>query len=161
MSFETYKPHHQRSTTLPDSGTFKETAAPPPRRPATIENAPRDDCTLEVSDKDCKLEFSDRQCNLELNQFVDDKQTHKQAEAGIDSQADESGRQSTVDGKRDIESDSVSGTVKRRTSNRRQWIIAGSVIGVIVVLVVIIVPSAIFGTRHAKAQNNLPQEPSP
>ncbi|CAG7920159.1 unnamed protein product [Penicillium olsonii] len=161
MSSETYKPHHQRSTTLPDAGTAKETAVSPPRRPATIENAPRDDCTLEVSEKDCKLEFSDRQCNLELSQFIDDKQINKEAEAGVDSQADESGQQFTVDGKGDIESDSVSGTVKRRTSNRRQWMIAGSVLGVIIVLVVIIVPSAIYGTRHAKAQNKLPQEPAP
>ena len=157
MFSETYKPHHQRATTLPDAGTFKEVAVPSPRRPATVENAPRDECTLEVSDKDCTLEFSDRQCNLELNQYVDDKQADKQAEA-VGSQADESARQSSVDGKGDIESDSVSGTVKRRPSHRRQWIIAGSVLGVIVVLVVIIVPSAIFGTRHARAQNSLPQD---
>lgn len=160
MSSETYKPHHQRATTLPDAGTFKEVAVPSPRRPATVENAPRDDCTLEVSDKDCTLEFSDQHCNLELNQYVDDKQADKQAEAAVDSQADESARQSTTDGKRDIESDSLSGTVKRRTSHRRQWIVAGSVLGVIVILVVIIVPSAILGTRHAKAQHSLSQDMS-
>lgn len=151
MSSESYKPHHQRATTLPDAGTFKETPVSYPRRPATIENSSRDECRLEVSDKDCTLEFSDRLYNLELNQYIDDKEIDKQVEAGVHP---ETGRESTVDGTRDIESESVTGTVQRRKPHRRQWIIAGSVLGV-VLLVVIIVPSAIFGTRHAKAQNKL------
>lgn len=152
MSSETYKPHHQRATTLPDAGTFKEAPVSYPRRPATIENSSRDECRLEVSDKDCTLEFSDRLCNLELNQYIDDKDIDKQVEAGVLA----TGRESTVDGTRDIESESVTGTVQRRKSHRLQWIIAGSVLGV-VLLVVIIVPSAIFGTRHAKA-NKLPAD---
>jgi hypothetical protein len=157
MSSEKYKVHHQRATTLPDADTFKEVAVPYPRRPATIENGPRDDCTLEVSDRDCTLEFSNRDCNLELNQYADDKHTEQQAEAVTGNPVDESGRQSTVDGKRDLELESVTGTVKRRRSYRRKWIIAGSVIGVVVILVVIIVPSAIFGTRNSKPQYNPPQ----
>ena len=157
MSSETYKIHHQRATTLPDADTFKEVAVSYPRRPATIENGHRDNCTLEVSDRDCTLEFSDRDCNLELNQYVDDKHTDKQAEAATGNPADESGRQSTVDGKRDPESESVTGTVKRRRSHRREWIIAGSVIGVVIILVVIIVPSVIFGTRNSRPQYKPPQ----
>jgi hypothetical protein len=156
MSSEKYKAH-QRATTLPDADTFKEVAMPYPRRAATIETTPRDECTLEVSDRDCTLEFSDRGCNLELNQYVEDKHTEQQAEAVPGHSANESGRQSTVDGKRDLESESVTGTVLRRRSHRREWIIAGSVVGVVIILVVIIVPSAIFGTRNSKPQYSPPQ----
>ncbi|KAJ5872288.1 uncharacterized protein N7529_004641 [Penicillium soppii] len=158
MSPEAYKAHHQRATTLPDADTFKEVTVLYPPRPATIENGPRDDCTLEVNDRDCTLEFSDRDCNLELNQYVDDNHTDKQVEAGTANPADESGRQSTVDGKLDPESESVTGTVMRRRSHRREWIIASSVLGVVVILVVIIVPSAIFGTRNSKSQNSVPEQ---
>lgn len=147
---ESYKPHHQRATTLPDTGTVKAAPGPSPRRPATIENSPRDECTISVSDKDCTLEFSNRPCNLELNPYIDDKHIDKQ----IESVHPETGGE--IVGTRDIESEfeSVTGTVRRK-SHRRRLILAGSVFGV-VLLVVIIVPSAVLGTRHAQAQSTLP-----
>lgn len=153
MSSEAYKPHHQRATTLPDAGTFKEVAEPYPRRPATIENASRDDCTLEVSDRNQEL-FSDRQCNLELVQYAD-SHVDKETEAAVGNNANESKWLSTADVKDDPEAESTRGTTKRRIfdlRNWRLWLIIGAILAV---LIVIIVPVAVIETRKAKAQSQL------
>ncbi|KAJ5359962.1 hypothetical protein N7517_009153 [Penicillium concentricum] len=159
-SIETQNPLRQNAPSPLYADTYKEVAASP--RP-NIEHSMNEDSTLEVNDRDCTLEFSDRDYNLELNQYADDRHTEKQVEAGVgaadENQADTSGRQSTADGKQDPESQSVTGTVRRHTSRRREWIIAGSVFGVVVLLVVIIVPSVIFGTRHYRPQYEPPTSP--
>jgi hypothetical protein len=159
MSLETHNPT-QNAPPIPDADTYKEVAVPYPPRP-TIEHSLNDDCTLQVNDRDCTLEFSDRDCNLELRHYTDDKPTDKQAEPGVGDQADASGRQSAIQAKheQDPELESVTGTVKRHRSHRREWIIFGSVLGTIVVLVVIIVPSAIFGTRQSRPQYKPPPNP--
>ncbi|KAJ5482362.1 hypothetical protein N7475_001174 [Penicillium sp. IBT 31633x] len=159
MSLDTNKPH-QTSQPLPDADTYKEVAVSYPPRP-TIEHSLNDECTLQVSDRDCTLEFSDRDCNLELHQYADDKPTDKPAHAGVGvgDQGNENERQSAADGKQDPELESVTGTVKRRKSHRREWIIFGSALGAVVLLVVIIVPSAIFGTRQSRPQYKPPPNP--
>ncbi|CAI7583285.1 unnamed protein product [Penicillium glandicola] len=163
MSLETHNPLRQNAPTPPRADTYKEVAVSPPPRPI-FEHSMKEDCTLEANDRDCTLEFSDRDCNLELNQYADDKHTDKQAEAGAGAgaadrnRADESGRQSTVDGRQDTESQSVTETVKRHKSRRREWIMFGSVFGVVVLLVVIIVPSVIFGTRQSRSQYKPPTD---
>ncbi|CAG8164180.1 unnamed protein product [Penicillium nalgiovense] len=168
MSLETHNPLRQNAPRPPYPDTYKEVAAScPPRQ--TIEHSMSGDSTLQVSDRDCTLEFNDRDCNLELNQYADDKHTDKQAEAGAGfgagtadrNQADASGRQSVAatEGKQDLESQSVTGTVMRHKSRRREWIIFGSAMVAVVLLVVIIVPSVIFGIRQSRPQYNPPKNP--
>ncbi|CAI7577001.1 unnamed protein product [Penicillium viridicatum] len=153
MSLETHNPLRQNAPSPPRADTYKEVSASYPPGP-TIERSMKDDCSLQVSDRDCTLEFSDRDCNLELNQYADDKHKHKQAEAGIEpadgNQTEAIGQQSAADRTQDPESQSVTGKVLRRKSRRREWIIVGSAFGAVVLLVVIIVPSAIFGTRQSR-----------
>ncbi|KAJ5145542.1 uncharacterized protein N7515_000106 [Penicillium bovifimosum] len=152
----------QNAPPIPDADTYKEVAAPYPPRP-TIEHSLNDDCTLQVNDQDCTLEFSDRDCNLALSQYPDDKRAESGiaavAAAGNGGQAD--GRLSAIEAKheQDPEIESMTGTVKRHRSHRREWIIFGSVLGTIVVLVVVIVPSAIFGTRQSRPQYRPPRNP--
>ncbi|CAI7669743.1 unnamed protein product [Penicillium discolor] len=150
ISLETHNPLRQNAPSPPRADTYKEVSASYPRSP-TIEHSVKDDCTLQVSDRDCTLEFSDRDCNLELNQYADDKHRDKQAEAGVEpadeNQEEAIGKQSATDGRQDLESQSVTGTVMRHKSRRREWIIVGSALGAVVLLVVIIVPSVIFGTH--------------
>ncbi|CAG8885874.1 unnamed protein product [Penicillium egyptiacum] len=163
-SLETHNPLRQNAPSPPYPDTYKEVAASYPLR-QTIEHSVDGDSTLQVSDRDCTLEFSDRDCNLELNQYADDKHTDKQAEAGARAadghQADASVRQSAAaaDGKQDLESQSVTGTVMRHRSRRREWVIFGSAMVAVVLLVVIIVPSAIFGTRQSRPQYKPPPNP--
>ncbi|CDM30102.1 hypothetical protein PROQFM164_S02g000251 [Penicillium roqueforti FM164] len=158
-SLETHNPLRQNAPSPPYPDTDKEVAVPYPPRP-TIEHSMNENCTLQVNDRDCTLEFSDRDYNLELNQYVDDKHTDKQVEAAVGAadrgQGDESGRQSAADGKQDPESQSVIGTVRRHRPRRREWIIFGSALGAVVLMVVIIVPSAIFGTRQSRPQYKPP-----
>ncbi|KAJ5494689.1 hypothetical protein N7463_010776 [Penicillium fimorum] len=155
VSIETQNPLRQNAPSPLYADTYKEVAASP--RP-NIEHSMNRDSTLEVNDRDCTLEFSDRDCNLELNQYADDRHTEKQVEAGVGAadgnQADVNRPQSTPDETQDQDPElqSVTGTVRRHRSRRREWIIAGSVFGVVVLLVVIIVPSVIFGTRHYRPQ---------
>ncbi|KAJ5827671.1 hypothetical protein N7447_004434 [Penicillium robsamsonii] len=162
VSIETQNPLRQNAPSPVNASTYKEVAASPR---SNIEHSIKEDCTLEVNDRDCTLEFSDRACNLELNQYAGDRHTEKQVEAGVGAadgnQAEASGRRSTEDGKQDQdpESQSVTGTVRRHRSRRREWIIAGSVFGVVILLVVIIVPSVIFGTRHYRPQYEPPKNP--
>lgn len=166
VSLETQNPLRQNAPSPPYPDTYKEVAASYPPRP-TIEQSMNSDCTLQVNDRDCTLEFSDRDCNLELNQYADDKHTDKHAEAGVGvgagsadgNRADASGRQSAADGKQDPESHSVTGTVRRHRARRREWVILGSALGAVVLLVVIIVPSAIFGTRQSRPQYTPPTNP--
>ncbi|KAJ5562205.1 hypothetical protein N7535_003339 [Penicillium sp. DV-2018c] len=175
MSLETHKPHQNgHPPPIPDADTYKEVAMPYPPRP-TIEHSLSDDCTLQVNDRDCTLEFSSGDCNLALNQYPDDKRsgTVTPAEPGVGAgdyhQADgtpkalQSARPTPIEHdakhERDPEKESVTGTVKRRRSHRREWIIFGSVLGTIVVLVVVIVPSAIFGTRESRDQYRPPSNP--
>lgn len=161
MSLETHNSLRQNAPTPPRANKYKEISVSPPR-PAS-EHSMKDDCTLQVDDRDCTLEFSDRDCNLELNQYADDKHIDKQAEAGAGdangNHAEASGQGSAADGKQDLESQSVTGTVKRHRSRRREWIIAGSALGAVVLLVVIIVPSVIFGTRRSMPQYKPPTNP--
>ncbi|KAF4770684.1 hypothetical protein N7455_007355 [Penicillium solitum] len=162
ISLETQNPLRQNAPSPPRADTYKEVSASYPRSP-TIEHSMKDDCTLQVSDRDCTLEFSDRDCNLELNQYADDKHRDKQAEAGVEpadgNQAEAIGQQSAADQRQDLESQSVTGTVMRHKSRRREWIIVGSALGAVVLLVVIIVPSAIFGTRQSRPQYKPPTNP--
>ena len=106
---------------------------------------------------------------MEVNQYPDHKYTDKQAEAGAGlgagaadrNQADASGPQSAAatEGKQDLESQSVTGTVMRHKSRRREWIIFGSAMVAVVLLVVIIVPSVIFGIRQSRPQYSPPKNP--
>ncbi|KAJ5794369.1 hypothetical protein N7457_000968 [Penicillium paradoxum] len=159
MSLETHK-SHQAGQTVPNADAYKEVAAPYSPETITEDNL-NDECTLQVSDKECTLEFSDRDYNLDLHQYTDNEHTDKQAEAGlgIEDQEDGNGRQSTADGKQDPELESVTGTVKSHKSRRREWIILGSALGAVVLLVVIIVPSVIFGIRHSRPQHKPPPNP--
>ena len=168
MSLETHNPLRQNAPSPPYPDTYKEVAASYPSR-QTIEHSMSGDSTLQVSDRDCTLEFVDRNCNLELNQYADDKHTDKLvgdgagagARAAERNQADVSGGQSTeaTEGKQDLESQSVTGTVMRHKSRRREWIIFGSAMVAVVLLVVIIVPSVIFGIRQSRPQYNPPKNP--
>lgn len=154
MTHEEHNPS-QGAQTLSDADTYKEIAAYPSR--PTIEHSLNDESTLQVSDKDCTLEFSDRDYNLELHQYADDKHTDKQAEAGVGfGDQDEGNERPATDGKQDPELESVTGTIQRPKSRRRGWIIFGSVLGAIVLLVVIIVPSVIFGIRQSTPQYKPP-----
>ncbi|KAJ5159130.1 uncharacterized protein N7500_008781 [Penicillium coprophilum] len=164
VSIETQNPLRQNAPSPLHADTHKEVAVSP--RP-NVEHSMNKDSTLEVDNRDCTLEFSDRNCNLELNQFADDKHTEKQVEAGVGASApatdknetNASGRQSAADEKQDPESQSVTETVRRQRYRRREWIIAGSVFATVILLVVIIVPSVIFGTRHYKPHYEQPSNP--
>ncbi|KAF7524075.1 hypothetical protein PCG10_005979 [Penicillium crustosum] len=162
ISLETHNPLRQNAPTPPRADRYKEVSLSYPQSP-TIEHSVKDDCTLQVSDRDCTLEFSDRDCNLELNQYANDKHRDKQAEAGVgpadENQADGIGKQPPAERKEDPESQSVTGTVMRHKSRRREWIIVGSALGAVVLLVVIIVPSVIFGTRQSRPQYKPPTNP--
>ncbi|KGO64736.1 hypothetical protein PITC_052810 [Penicillium italicum] len=162
MSLETHNPLRQNAPTPPRADKYKEVSISDPPR-LTIEHNMKDDCTLQANDSDCTLKFSDRDCNLELHQYADDKQTDKQAEAEAgtadEDQAEASGQQSAADGSQDLESQSVTGTVKRLSSRWREWIIFGLVLGVVVLVILIIVPAAIFGARQSRPQHELPTNP--
>ncbi|KAJ5297921.1 hypothetical protein PENANT_c012G05937 [Penicillium antarcticum] len=162
-------PKRYRNTGPPhpiDADTYKEVSVTSPLRshpppPPTIESS-TSDCTLQVNHEDCTLELSDRSLNLELNGMPNEKQveTDIEKEAVDLAEQNESGRQraGTANGNGNSrpysESLTETGTVKRhRKSHRRQWIIAGAVLGVLVLLTVIIVPSAIYGTRETQARN--------
>ncbi|QQK46501.1 hypothetical protein Pdw03_1399 [Penicillium digitatum] len=155
MSLETHNPLRQNAPTPPRADRYKEVSVPYPG-PA-IEYSAKEDCSLQVNDQDCTLEFSDRDCNLELNQYADEKHTDKQAEAGVEAadenQTETSRQRSAADGKLDPESQSVIGSVWRHRARRREWVIVGLVLGAVVLLVLIIVPSAIFGTRQSRSQH--------
>ncbi|KAJ5185927.1 hypothetical protein N7491_006203 [Penicillium cf. griseofulvum] len=162
VPLETQNPLRQNAPTSLHADTYKEVAASYPPR-STIEHGMNGHSTLEVNDRDCTLEFSDRDCNLELNQYADGRHTEKQvavtagaetADADAD-QADAKGLHSAADGKQDPESQSETGTVRRHRSHRREWIIFGSIFGV-VILVVIIVPSVIFGIRNSRPEYKPP-----
>jgi hypothetical protein len=171
MSLVNPKCYHNTGPPHPiDADTYKEVSVTSPLRshppPPTIESS-TSDCTLQVNPEDCTLELSDRSLNLELNGMPDEKHVERDIEKEAVSQAEqhESGRQragtgnGTINGNGNTnsrpysESMTETGTVKRHKSHRRQWIIAGAVLGVLVLLVVIIVPSAIYGTRETQARD--------
>ncbi|KAJ5951363.1 uncharacterized protein N7479_009776 [Penicillium vulpinum] len=144
-SLETQNPLRQNAPSPRCADTYKEFATSP--RPTT-ENSMNEDCTLEVNDRDY---------SLELTQYADDKypeHTDRQPEAGAGA-TDEN----QADARQDPEIQSVTGTVKRHRSRRPEWILFGSILGAIVLLVVIIVPSVIFGTRHSSPQFTPPANP--
>jgi hypothetical protein len=159
-------PKRYRNTGPPhpiDADTYKEVAITSPLRahpplPSTIESS-TSDCTLQVNHEDCTLELSDRSLNLELNGMLKERhvETDIEKEAVNQEEQHESGPQRAGTGNASqlpySESMTETGTVKRHRSRRRQWIIAGAVLGVLVILTVIIVPSAIYGTRETQARN--------
>ncbi|KAJ5761959.1 uncharacterized protein N7511_005341 [Penicillium nucicola] len=162
-------PKRYRNTGPPhpiDVDTYKEVSVISPLRshpPPTVESS-ASDCTLQVNHEDVTLELSDRSLNLELNGMPDEKYDKADIEKeAVDlTEQNQSGRQRAGTGNGNgtgnprpySESMTDTGTVMRhRKSHRRQWIIAGAILGVIVLLTVIIVPSAIYGTREAQARN--------
>jgi len=161
VPLQTQNPLRQNAPTSFHADTYKEVAASYPPR-STIEDGLNEHSTLEVNDRDCTLEFSDRDCNLELNQYAGGRHTEKQvavgagAEATGADQADAKVLQSAANGTQDLELQSETGTVRRHKSHRREWIIFVSIFGVVVLLVVIIVPSVIFGIRNSRPEYKPP-----
>lgn len=119
-------------TQSPQTDTFKQVAV---ARPATIEH--NGDCTLQVNDRDCTLEPSDHDCTLEVNRRAEDsnkEMVNQTPQAENQTEVDESGQGQLA-------------VKKPRKIKQRPFTIACAVIGAIVVLIIIIVPS-IIATRH-------------